>query len=482
MKISFINPPVYKGTRNIERVFGCTYTIYAFPNIYVLGYAALLKQHGFEAEYIDAANEGMPERTFFDWLKNDNSSLYVIYSVFLSMDIDMATLEHIRRLRGDVPVAFVGPAPTNYPERFLADENVYVLRGEVDLTILQLCEEIRKNNNSYVSPSNINGVSYKNGRIIHNPPADTIDDLDSLPFPDRSLVKRDVYFSPKIPRKPFTAMLTARQCPYRCIYCVPNSIGYAREIEGRKYNNFKKPEVRARSPKNVEQEFRLLEEQGYKSVSIVDDLFTFDAKRAIEICDRIKGTRIQWGCLARADNITDRLAKAMKEANCVYVDMGVESFVQKTLDFVKKDMKVETIYEAVKILKRQGIFVKLNILLGASPYETRDELEHTIREAKRVRADAVMFSIMTPFPTTELYQMAKENNWFVNGDYNPVSVQHNSIVTYQNFTTQDLERMIKKANAGFYFRIPILLKTLRRSSSISLFVESVKALSRKFMY
>ncbi|MBI4245541.1 MAG: radical SAM protein [Planctomycetes bacterium] len=480
MKISFINPPVYKGTRNVEKVFGCTYTLYAFPNIYVLGYAALLKKHGFEVEYNDAANDGTSEKKFFEWLKNDSSKMYVIYSVFLSMEIDIGTLEHIRKLRGNIPVVYIGPGPTNYPERYLRnkDENVYVGRGEVDFTLLSLAEEVRSKNS--VVPSTIKGISYKNNEsIINNPPTDLISNLDELPFPDRLLVDKNLYFNPKIPRKPFTAMLTARNCPYRCIYCVPNSIGYAREIENKRFSNFKKPDVKARSPRNVIEEFRLLEKSGYRSVSVIDDLFTFDNKRAVEICKGIKGIGIQWGCLARADNITDELAKSLSEANCVYVDMGVESFVQKTLDFVKKDMKVDTIYEAVKLLKKYRIFVKLNLLIGANPYESREEIEYTMDQAKKVRADAVMYSIMTPFPQTEFYQVAKDNNWLINGDYNPVSVQHNSIVSYENFSTKELEKMIKMANLSFYFRPSVLLKTMRRTPSFSLFIESAKALGRK---
>src|SRR3989338_2301944 len=115
MKVSFINPPVYKGTRNVEKVFGCTYTLYPFPNIYVMGYAALLKKNGFKIEYNDAANLGTPENEFIKWLKNDHSSMYVIYSVFLSMDIDISTLAKIRQLKPDTPVVYIGPGPTNYP-------------------------------------------------------------------------------------------------------------------------------------------------------------------------------------------------------------------------------------------------------------------------------------------------------------------------------------------------------------------------------
>ncbi len=36
MRITLLVPPVLEGTREVERVFGCTYGLYPIPNIYVL--------------------------------------------------------------------------------------------------------------------------------------------------------------------------------------------------------------------------------------------------------------------------------------------------------------------------------------------------------------------------------------------------------------------------------------------------------------
>ena len=84
MKITFIDPPDFLGKRNIERVFGCTYSLYPMPNIFSLTSAALLENNGFAADYIDMANEGWRINRFKKFLLSDDSGAYVFHSVNLS--------------------------------------------------------------------------------------------------------------------------------------------------------------------------------------------------------------------------------------------------------------------------------------------------------------------------------------------------------------------------------------------------------------
>jgi len=81
-------------------------------------------------------------------------------------------------------------------------------------------------------------------------------------------------------------------------------------------------------------------------VSIIDDQFFWDEERTLKICRGIKDFGIKWGCLGRCDRISERITRTMYEAGCEYVDLGVESFSQGTLDYTKKKYKVEDIYNA----------------------------------------------------------------------------------------------------------------------------------------
>ena len=491
MKITFIDPPDFSGkinppltkgrrggVRNIERVFGCTYSLYPMPNVFSLSSAAFLENNGFAVSYLDMANEGWRINRFKKFLLSDDSGAYVFHSVNLSLRSDLLALDMIREAKKEVPVIFTGPAPTYFTGNFLKDNNVFAVRGEPEWTLVELGRCLEKRG----SLEAIRGLSFlRDGAVFNNPPRELLEDLDALPFPARHLIKnKKLYYNPKLPKMPFTAMQTSRNCSYQCTFCVPNSGSFARELEHRKYSQNQKPPVRTRSAGNVIEEFRTLKSEGYKSVSIIDDQFLWAEARTIEICEGIKSLGIVWGCLARADHITDTIARQMSLAGCRYIDMGVESFNQEVLSDIRKNLDVQRIPESISILKRNNILAKINLILGASPLQTKEVMEEDIRKAKRLDVDAVMFSLATPFPGTEFYRQAKENKWFIDGDYHAESVQSKTIISYPGLSNKELNWIIKRANLSFYFSLRFVMKNLKRLGSPLNFCRGLLALKRKF--
>lgn len=481
MKITFIDPPNWSGRESVERIFGCNLTMYPVPNIFTLITAAVLKEEGHKVSYVDAANYYWTRPRFEDFLRKDESLLLSIHSVNLSKEVDLEALEMIRKIKGPVPVVFTGPAPTYFRDEFLKYDNVYVIRGEPELTFRELVEVISRPADKRNFES-IEGLSYlKDGKIFHNAARQPIADLDSLPFPARDLLDRKLYYNPKIGLNPWTVLLTSRGCSYRCIYCVPCSLSFSRELEYKRACG-KKPPVRMRSAENVIKEFRLLKQERYKSVSIIDDNFLWQEERTLDICEGIKGLGMQWGCLARADRITERAASAMADAGCQYVDLGAESFKQETLDYIHKDLKVDKIFEAIRILKKYRINVKLNILLGASPIETKDDILKNIEIAKTLKPSTIMFSIVSPFPGTEWYEVVKSSGWFDKGEYTPVYVQKKAIVSYPNLSSKDLERLLELATYKYYLSPSFIMQGLKKIRSFKGLTSGLTAYWRKLNF
>ncbi|MFH0926699.1 MAG: radical SAM protein, partial [bacterium] len=482
MKITFFDPPNSKGKESVERVFGCNLTIYPVPNIFALTTAAVLRNEGHQVNYIDAANSYWTKSQFEDFLRNDDSVVLSIHSVNLSKEIDLMALEMIRDIKGSTLVVFTGPAPTYQPNEFIKDKNVYVIRGEPEFTFTELINELAKPPQER-SFDKIEGLSFMNNgmSIQDNPPRTPISDLDSLPFPARDLLDKRLYYNPKIGLTPWTVVLTSRGCCYRCIYCVPCSLSFSRELEYKKYYG-QKPPVRKRSVENIIKEICLLKEQGYKAISIIDDNFIWGEERTIAICNGIKGLGLQWGCLARAEHITEKVACAMAEAGCQYIDLGAESFNQEILDYIHKDLKVADVYKAIKILKKYGIDVKLNILLGTSPLETEKIVLENIKIVKKLKVSTVMFSIASPFPGTEFYNIVKQNHWFDKGDYYPTYLQKKAIVSYPNLSAKDLERLLKKANYSYYLSPSFIVQGLKRIKSFRGLFGAVIAYWRKLNF
>lgn len=481
MKITFIDPPNYKPGIVVERVFGCNLTIYPIPNIFTLTLAALLQEKGYQVCYIDAANMGGGVKRFVRFLKSDDSDILSIHSVNLSQEMDLQALRIIREIKGNLPVVFTGPAPTLKPNDYLLDEYTFIVRGEPEITFLEL---VNKFSEAGKRPdfSQLQGLSFRDEQgIKDNPARQPIQDLDSLPFPNRGLLKRHLYFNPKLAVRPWTAVLTSRGCSFRCLFCVPCSLSFARELEYKRFFQ-RKPPVRLRSAENVIEEFRLLKQQGFRSVSIIDDNFTWGEERVEKICAGIKDLGIVWGCLSRADLITERLARALALSHCRYVDIGVESFDQKTLDYVYKDLKVEDIFRALKILKEYNIEVKLNVLIGASPFETKETVLKNIEITKRLKPSNVMFSLVSPFPGTDYYQICKENNWFKYTDYVPTNIQKKAIVNYPYLSSQDLESLARKANLRIYLDVWIIWQALKKIRSPKTLFDAISAYLRKIKF
>ena len=473
MKISYIEP-IRKNKKTVERVFGCSYVNYAFPNIYILIILALLEKNykvSYNQQFLYFKHSGSLRK----FLTDDKTDIYLIFSVNLSMEGDIAFAKNILDIDKGKIIIFLGPAPTFFTDRFIFDKNTYVIRGEPDLAAPDLIDALALNK----EPQAVDGVSYlKNGQIVHNKARAVVEELDALPFPARHLVEPNKFFNPKLGLRPFTVMLTSRGCSHRCIYCVPCSLNFARELEFKKTHGYKPP-VRLRSADNVIEEFKLLKGSGYRAISIIDDQFVWDKQRALDICSGISGLNLSWGCLSRVNHVDAGVIKAMQEAGCKYVDIGVESFAQQILDYTKKDITSGELIEGIRLFKKYKIFVKLNILFGASHYETKETVKYTLKKIKEINPDQVMFDVCSPFPGTEFYEIAKRENWLLGGDYQPIDVAHSANISYPHLPARELEKIVKSANLHFFFNAKFIIKNISRLKNLSYIIEALKALLKK---
>lgn len=473
MKVTFLTPPPLDGKPAAERIFGCNYGIYPTPNIFILTLAAILKEINIEAKLLDFTANQNAINDFVDAISCDDSDIYVFYTVFLSKKTDILAREKIRELRPTAKYIYLSTEPTASPDDFIAADTV-VVRGEPDDTLSELVPLFISGG----SLSEVLGISYKNeSGIVHNPPRPVIENLDRLPFPDRSLIDPSKFHNPKLSRLPYTALMASRGCSYRCYYCVPNSLDFAREIEFKGNNDGNhKPPVRVRSASSVLKEVAEIKAQGYKSFFILDDQFPWDERRTLEIMDGLKGLDMEWCCLARANHLlNENIVKAMAEAGCAFIAIGVESFNQEILDYIKKDIKVEMIYKAVANLKKYGIEPELNILIGSCPLETEQTINHTVQEAIKLDVDYVLISVCTPFPHTDFNKIAKQNGWMIEPEYRAIDPIKQSFISYPHLPKADLERIIRRSYINFYYRPSYIWKRIRKLNGLSDLFNKAKA-------
>lgn len=444
MKITFLEPPPVSN-KTPERFAGCSYELYHFPDLANFYIMANLHKGGFEVDYIDSILAHYSDDEFYNKLKRDDSDFYIVHSVILSKETDLFAVKKIREIKKDVTIIFHGPEPTRVPEEYLADERILVFRGEPEINIL-----------NYFKKGEEIGMSYlRDGTFHHIKSSGRLVDIDKLPFPlrDHKSLKPYIknYSNPKFTLKPYTTMMTSRGCSFRCLFCVPISISFARELEYRRYFN-KKPPVSIASANRVIEEFKVIKSKGFKSVMIVDDQFLWSKERTFKICEGIKDLGIEWGCLSRADFLTDKeIVKALASSGCHSIDIGIESLNQKILDYIRKDLTVDTIYLAVENLKKYKINPKLNIMFGTCPEETSQNIRDVINRLKKLHTGEVMFTLATPFKGTEFYTFCKDNKYLVD-ESDKINPFKKSIISYPFLTKKELENLQRYAYRSYYLR------------------------------
>jgi radical SAM superfamily enzyme YgiQ (UPF0313 family) len=137
----------------------------------------------------------------------------------------------------------------------------------------------------------------------------------------------------------------------------------------------------------------------------------------MEICDEIekrklKNLKIACGNGVRADKVNREILKRMREVGFYCIGFGVEASNNRILQNLKKGETIEQIERAISDACDLGYQVKLFFLLG-SPGETEKDVWDSVRLALRYPIYYAYFNNLIPYPNTELYDWALENNYLL---------------------------------------------------------------------
>jgi radical SAM superfamily enzyme YgiQ (UPF0313 family) len=146
----------------------------------------------------------------------------------------------------------------------------------------------------------------------------------------------------------------------------------------------------------------------------------------------------------------------MKFAGCEMIAFGLESGNQEVLNAAKKNLKIEKIVEAIKLTKKYGIKSIGHFIVGLPNSNTQKDLE-TINFAKKIGVDFAQFYTATPYYGSELYTIAKDNNWI---NDNKGDVQRNPFLSYPDYSHHQIQSMRRLAYKKFYFNFKRLISLL----------------------
>ncbi len=257
----------------------------------------------------------------------------------------------------------------------------YVVKGEGERSFPELLDCMEKG----VAPSGVDGVGYMgDGRLVISPEV-AIEDLDSLPFPDRSLVQNVEYGyfhkNIRLTFGKFTTVSSSRGCPFGCTYCSCAA--------------FSKRRWRARSPENVVDELEMLYSDGYECCVFVDDNLILKRSRIEKICDLIRQRRIKmrFYCEGRVDEASPSLMRTMKRAGFDVIYFGIESPRKHVLDYYGKGIDADVARRAIRDAKKAGMIVVTSYIVGA-PVESAEDLEVTLDFIRSTRPHGVQINIL----------------------------------------------------------------------------------------
>jgi anaerobic magnesium-protoporphyrin IX monomethyl ester cyclase len=319
-----------------------------------------------------------------------------------------------RRLKAEMPglfSVFGGPHPTFFPEMVSEDGVDGICRGEGEAALVELVGALGEGGPTAVLELD-NWSFHRNGDgstgltagVITNPVRPYIEDLDSLPFPDRALVyERD----PVAARSKIKHFLTGRGCPYNCTYCFNHALGEIYRGKGKRF--------RQQSVEYVVEDIRQVRERyPLEFVVFVDDTFVLSNEWLAEFAETYpRKIGLPFFCNTRANLVTAEQVRLLKAAGCHSVSMGIETGNDRLRnDLLKRRMSREQILEAARLIREGGLRFTTTNMIGLPTSTLQDDFE-TLALNVEVRPSYAHVFIFQPYPRTELGEFTREQGWMV---------------------------------------------------------------------
>jgi len=238
--------------------------------------------------------------------------------------------------------------------------------------------------------------------------------LGGLPVPRRDLIRH----------RHFTkgAVFATRGCPYRCSYCNLKQIY--------------QPGFRTRPISEVIADIQSMRNRYFV---FWDDNFFGDLDYTRELLRALLGLRRRWAAQVTLDRCADpQLLRQAREAGCVYLFIGLESFSDAGLASVNKSVnRVSQYRSTIELIHRHGICVQAGIIFGFDT-DTPDVFADTLQACENLGIDGVTASVLTPLPGTQLYADMERDGRLLSRDWTWYNGKTRVAFTPKQMTPQEL--------------------------------------------
>ncbi len=414
---------------------------------------------------VDAITDGLSHEAVETAIRDFAPNLVGISVYTFTLVDGIRAAESARRAAPGAFVLMGGFHPTIYPEETLLVSSAIdaSIRGEAEESFPELVGRLMKGGDLEGVP----GLSFRrpDGSLHVADCIPVVEDLDSLPLPDRTLVDFRRHECILGTDRLSTNILSSRGCPFSCKYCYVNIRRY-----------------RLRSLDSLVNEIRRCMELGIGEFFFMDDLFNISKKRVRDFSQRIldEGLDIRWVFRGRVDQVDLEVLRLARKAGCIRIHYGVESGVPEVLKRVGKGTDLAMIRAALSATRRAGIEVASNIMIGL-PDETPERTGETIRFVLSLPTDYLQAAVFTPYPATPLYVEGLENGMFERDFWRDFALNPDPAfsprVWPQFYSRDELFARLRSLYRRFYFRPRIVAANLKHLTS----PKAVKKMFKNFV-
>lgn len=362
--------------------------------------SSLLKQEGHRTELVVICRE--TPHLLEEYIKSFDPGLVCFTSVYAEYRFISRMANETKRRHPGLFLALGGAHASLQPERCLEEASFdAVCVGEGEYPALELAEQLEAGR----WPSGIPNLYIRSphGEVERNAPRPFLEDLDSLPFPDREMWNPWVANPSSRP-----SVLVGRGCPFQCTYCCNHAL---RKAAPGKY-------VRVRSPRNIVDELVAMKERNPSFAEVYLEVETLGAKQewALELCDELRKLNerlevpLAFGANLRVTPNADYegLFSAFQKSNFRFINIGLESGSERIRrEVLKRIYSNEDIKRTVRTARKYGLQVGTYNLIGL-PGETPQDFRETVHLNRECQPDWFLLAVFFPYPGTELYERCRE--------------------------------------------------------------------------
>ncbi|MCX7015379.1 MAG: radical SAM protein [Candidatus Sumerlaeota bacterium] len=332
--------------------------------------------------------------------------LIVVHLAWDQWKAALPLMREIKKAAPRTPLVAEGPFPTLDPDTAIAEPAVDMLAlGESEPALMEMIHKMGRGE----PPESLQNfwINHRDGRLTKNPLRMLIENLDTLPFPDRSLYDHAALTRATGAGLP---MLAGRGCPYNCLFCYMPRLKQAAGGKG--------AFARARSPMSLAAEtLDIAKRERIEWVDFVDEYFPQEVEWIGQFCASWRTqARLPFRFTGMAERLTPQALEQLREAGCERIRLGVETGNEKFRARVAdRNLSNERLRAICEEAARLGIEIQTCNMVGL-PLENPDLARETVEFNRKLKPSAVSVSIYRPIVGTQLHEFCESKGYLVETD------------------------------------------------------------------